>query len=127
LLLLIRTTDAGSLRLIFLPGNAKAIYTLTIPQNAPRRRKVCFIPTRLKGSALLKEHGLSLTHPELAGPDTSMPQAIRSSGSKRFHGIDTATPEQASNSTMRVEAGQYDGCVKGSAPAEARPVATLLF
>jgi hypothetical protein len=95
----------GSLRLIFLPGNAKAIYTLTIPQNAPRRRKVCFIPTRLKGSALLKEHGLSLTHPELAGPDTSMPQAIRSSGSKRFHGIDTATPEQASNSTMRVEAG----------------------
>jgi len=31
-----------------------------------------------KGSALLKEHGLLLTHPELAGPDTSMPQAIRS-------------------------------------------------
>ena len=30
---------------------------------------------------------------------------VVSATSQRFHGIDTATPEQASNSTMRVEAG----------------------
>ena len=31
-----------------------------------------------KGLALLKEHGLSLTDPQLTGSDTSVPPAIRS-------------------------------------------------
>ena len=31
-----------------------------------------------KGSALLKEHGLSLIPPQLTGADASVPQAIRS-------------------------------------------------
>jgi len=51
-----------------------------IPQNAPNpngaEQFVSFL-LGSKGSALLKEHGLSSTQP--AGQDTSVPQAIRSS------------------------------------------------
>jgi molybdate/tungstate transport system substrate-binding protein len=78
----VETTDAG-LTAIDLPSGItpKATYTVTILENAPNpddaRKFVSFL-LGSKGSALLKEHGLSLTQPELAGQDTSVPQAIRS-------------------------------------------------
>jgi molybdate/tungstate transport system substrate-binding protein len=78
----VETTDAGLTAIYLPPGiTPKAIYTLTIPQNAPNSNGAeQFVSFLLgsKGSALLKEHGLSLTHPQLAGPDTSVPKAIRS-------------------------------------------------
>jgi Bacterial extracellular solute-binding protein len=76
----VETTDAG-LTAIDLPAGItpKAIYTLTILQNAPNpsgaQNFVSFV-LGAKGSALLKEHGLALTHPQLTGPDTAVPQAI---------------------------------------------------
>ena len=78
----VETTDAG-LTAIDLPAGItpKAIYTLTILQNAPNpsgaQNFVSFV-LGAKGSALLKEHGLALTHPQLTGPDTAVPQAILS-------------------------------------------------
>jgi molybdate/tungstate transport system substrate-binding protein len=78
----VETTDAG-LTAIDLPAGItpKAIYTLTILQNAPSpdgaQKFVSFL-LGSKASALLKEHGLSLTCPQLTGPDPSVPQAIRS-------------------------------------------------
>lgn len=42
------------------------------------RRTVCLFLLGSKGSVLMKEHGLSLTHPQLAGQDMSVPKAIRS-------------------------------------------------
>jgi molybdate/tungstate transport system substrate-binding protein len=78
----VETTDAG-LMAIELPAGItpKAIYTVTILQNAPdpdaAQKFVSFL-LGSKGSALLKEHGLSLTHPQLAGADSSVPPAIRS-------------------------------------------------
>ena len=78
----VETTDAG-LTAIDLPSGItpKAIYTLTILQNASNpdgaQKFVSFL-LGSKGSAALKEHGLSLTQPQLAGQDTSVPQAIRS-------------------------------------------------
>jgi molybdate/tungstate transport system substrate-binding protein len=76
------TTDAG-LTAIDLPAGItpKAIYTLTILQNAPSpdgAQKFVLFLLGPKGSELLKEHGLSLTRPQLTGPDPSVPQAIRS-------------------------------------------------
>ena len=78
----VETTDAG-LTAIDLPAGItpKAIYTLTILQNAPSSdgaQKFIFFLLGPKGSELLKEHGLSLTRPQLTGPDPSVPQAIRS-------------------------------------------------
>jgi molybdate/tungstate transport system substrate-binding protein len=78
----IETTDAG-LTSIDLPAGItpKAIYTLTILQNAPSpdgAQKFVLFLLGPKGSELLKEHGLSLTRPQLTGPDPSVPQAIRS-------------------------------------------------
>jgi molybdate/tungstate transport system substrate-binding protein len=78
----VETTDAG-LTIIDLPLgiSPKAIYTLTILQNAPNpdgaQQFVSFL-LGSKATALLKEHGLALTRPQLTGPDTSVPQAIRS-------------------------------------------------
>jgi molybdate/tungstate transport system substrate-binding protein len=78
----VETTDAG-LAAIDLPAaiTPKAIYTLTILHNAPNpgggQRFVSFL-LGSNGLALLKEHGLSLTHPQLTGPDPSVPPAIRS-------------------------------------------------
>jgi molybdate/tungstate transport system substrate-binding protein len=78
----VETTDAG-LTAIDLPAGItpEAIYTLTILQNAPNpsgaQNFVSFV-LGAKGSALLKEHGLALTHPQLTGPDTAVPQAILS-------------------------------------------------
>ena len=77
----VETTDAG-LTAIDLPSGMtpKATYTLTILENAPNpggaQKFVSFL-LGSQGSALLKEHGLSLTQPQLAGRDTSVPQAIR--------------------------------------------------
>jgi molybdate/tungstate transport system substrate-binding protein len=77
----VETTDAG-LTAIDLPAGItpKAIYTLTILQNAPSpdgaQKFVSFL-LGSKGSALLKEHGLSLTGLQLMGADPSVPQAIR--------------------------------------------------
>ena len=78
----VETTDAG-LTAIDLPAGItpKAIYTLTILQNAPSpdgAQKFVLFLLGPKGSELLKEHGLSLTRPQLTGPDPSVPQAIRS-------------------------------------------------
>jgi molybdate/tungstate transport system substrate-binding protein len=78
----IETTDAG-LTSIDLPAGItpKAIYTLTILQNAfspDGAQKFVLFLLGPKGSELLKEHGLSLTRPQLTGPDPSVPQAIRS-------------------------------------------------
>jgi molybdate/tungstate transport system substrate-binding protein len=78
----VETTDAG-LTAIDLPAGItpKAIYTLTILQNAPSSdgaQKFVLFLLGPKGSELLKEHGLSLTRPQLTGPDPSVPQAIRS-------------------------------------------------
>ncbi|MGO9047470.1 MAG: substrate-binding domain-containing protein [Xanthobacteraceae bacterium] len=78
----VEATDAV-LTAIDLPAGItpKAIYTLMILQNAPSpdgaQKFVSFL-LGSKGLALLKEHGLSLTHPQLTGPDTPVPQAIRS-------------------------------------------------
>jgi molybdate/tungstate transport system substrate-binding protein len=78
----VETTDTG-LTAIDLPAGItpKAIYTVTILQNAPdpdaAQKFVSFL-LGSKGSALLKEHGLSLTHPQLSGADSSVPPAIRS-------------------------------------------------
>jgi molybdate/tungstate transport system substrate-binding protein len=78
----VETTDAG-LTAIDLPAGItpKAIYTVTILQNAPdpdgAQKFVSFL-LGSKGSALLTEHGLSLTHPQLSGADSSVPPAIRS-------------------------------------------------
>jgi molybdate/tungstate transport system substrate-binding protein len=78
----VETTDAG-LTAIDLPAaiTPKAIYTLTILHNAPNpgggQRFVSFL-LGSNGLALLKEHGLSLTRPQLTGPDPSVPPAIRS-------------------------------------------------
>jgi molybdate/tungstate transport system substrate-binding protein len=78
----VETTDAG-LKAIDLPAaiTPKAIYTLTILQNASNpgggQRFVSFL-LGSNGLELLKEHGLSLTHPQLTGPDPSVPPAIRS-------------------------------------------------
>jgi molybdate/tungstate transport system substrate-binding protein len=77
----VETTDAG-LTAIDLPSGAtpKATYTLTILQNAPNpdgaQKFVSFL-LGSKGSTLLKEHGLSLTGPQLTGADASVPEAIR--------------------------------------------------
>jgi molybdate/tungstate transport system substrate-binding protein len=78
----VETTDAGLTAIDLPPGiTPKAIYTLTIPQNAPNaagaEQFVSFL-LGSKGLALLKDHGLSLTQPQLAGTDTSVPKAIRS-------------------------------------------------
>ena len=78
----VETTDAG-LTAIDLPAaiTPKAIYTLTILQNAPNPDGGQSFVSFLLGSnglALLKEHGLSLAHPQLTGPDPSVPPAIRS-------------------------------------------------
>jgi molybdate/tungstate transport system substrate-binding protein len=78
----VETTDAG-LTAIDLPAGLtpKAIYTLTIPQNAPNPKGAeQFISFLLgsKGSALMKEHGLTLTRPALVGEDKSAPHAVRS-------------------------------------------------
>jgi molybdate/tungstate transport system substrate-binding protein len=78
----VETTDAG-LTAIDLPAGItpKAIYTVTILQNAPdpdgAEKFVSFL-LGSKGSTLLKEQGLSLTHPQLSGADSSVPPAIRS-------------------------------------------------
>jgi molybdate/tungstate transport system substrate-binding protein len=78
----VETTNAGLATIDLPPGiTPKAIYTLTIPQNAPNPDGAAqFVSFLLgsKGSALLKEHGLSLTPPQLTGSDASVPQAIRS-------------------------------------------------
>jgi molybdate/tungstate transport system substrate-binding protein len=78
----VETTDAGLTAIDLPPGlTPKAIYTLTIPQNAANpngaEQFVSFL-LGSKGSALMKEHGLTLTLPLLAGQDKSAPQAIRS-------------------------------------------------
>ena len=65
----VETTDAG-LTAIDLPAGIMTKRS----QNAP----VSFLLGSKGVSAAEREHGLLLTHPELAGPDTSMPQAIRS-------------------------------------------------
>jgi Bacterial extracellular solute-binding protein len=78
----VETTGAG-LTAIDLPAGImpKAIYTVTILQNVldpdGAQKFVSFL-LGSKGSALLKEHGLSLTHPQLWGADSSVPPAIRS-------------------------------------------------
>ena len=78
----VETTDAG-LTAIELPAaiTPKAIYTLTILQNAPNpdsgQKFISFL-LGSKGLALLKEHGLSLTDPQLTDADLSVPPAIRS-------------------------------------------------
>jgi molybdate/tungstate transport system substrate-binding protein len=78
----VETTNAG-LTAIDLPAGItpKAIYTVTILQNAPdpdgAQKFVSFL-LGPKGSALLKEQGLSPTHPQLSGADSAVPQAIRS-------------------------------------------------
>ena len=78
----VETTDAG-LTAIDLPAGItpKAIYTLTILQNAPSpdgAQKFVLFLLGPKGSELLKERGLSLTGLQLMGADASVPQAIRS-------------------------------------------------
>ena len=77
----VETTDAG-LTAIDLPAGItpKAIYTLTILQNAPSpdgAQKFILFLLGSKGLALLKEHGLSLIGLQLTGADASVPQAIR--------------------------------------------------
>jgi molybdate/tungstate transport system substrate-binding protein len=77
----VETTDAG-LTAIDLPAGItpKAIYALTILQNAPSpdgAQKFILFLLGSKGLALLKEHGLSLTGLQLTGADASVPQAIR--------------------------------------------------
>jgi molybdate/tungstate transport system substrate-binding protein len=76
-------TKGAGLTAIDLPGDIapKAIYTITILQNASNpdgAQKFVSYLLGSKGSALLKERGLSLTHPELSGQGASAPQAIRS-------------------------------------------------
>jgi molybdate/tungstate transport system substrate-binding protein len=77
----VETTDAG-LMAVDLPAGItpKAVYTVTILQNAPEpdgaQKFVSFL-LGSKGSALLTEHGLSLTHPQLSGDDSSVPPAVR--------------------------------------------------
>jgi molybdate/tungstate transport system substrate-binding protein len=78
----VETTGAGLTTIDLPPGiSPKAIYTLTILQNAPNpdgaQQFVSFL-LGSKGTALLKEHGLAVTRPQLTGPDTSVPQALRS-------------------------------------------------
>jgi hypothetical protein len=68
----VETTDAGPTTIDLPPGiSPKAIYTLTILQNAPNpdgaQQFVSFL-LGSKGSALLKEHGLALTQPSWPGP-----------------------------------------------------------
>jgi molybdate/tungstate transport system substrate-binding protein len=78
----VETSDAG-LTAIELPAQIapKAIYTVTILQNAPNlggaKQFVSFLLSS-KGLTLLKQRGLSLTSPQLTGPDTSVPQGLRS-------------------------------------------------
>jgi molybdate/tungstate transport system substrate-binding protein len=78
----VETTDAG-LTAVDLPSGItpKANYTVTILKNAPdpdgAQKFVSFL-LGSKGSALLTEHGLSLTHPQLSGADSSVPPTIRS-------------------------------------------------
>jgi molybdate/tungstate transport system substrate-binding protein len=77
----VETTDAG-LTAIDLPAGItpKAIYTLTILQNAPSpdgAQKFVLFLLGSKGLALLKEHGLSLNGLQLMGAEASVPQAIR--------------------------------------------------
>jgi molybdate/tungstate transport system substrate-binding protein len=78
----VETTGAG-LTAIDLPSSItpKATYTLTILENAPNpdggKKFVSFL-LGPKGSELMKKHGLSLLHPQLAGEDPAVPQAIRS-------------------------------------------------
>jgi hypothetical protein len=77
----VETTDAG-LTAIDLPAGItpKAIYALTILQNAPSpdgAQKFILFLLGSKGLALLKEHGLSLIGLQLTGADASVPQAIR--------------------------------------------------
>jgi molybdate/tungstate transport system substrate-binding protein len=78
----VETTDAD-LTAIDLPAaiTPKAIYTLTILHSAPNpgggQRFVSYL-LGSNGLELLKEHGLSLTHPQLTGPDPSVPPTIRS-------------------------------------------------
>jgi molybdate/tungstate transport system substrate-binding protein len=67
----VETTDAG-LTAIDLPSGItpKATYTLTILENAANpggAQKFVLFLLGSQGSALLKEHGLSLTQPQLAG------------------------------------------------------------
>jgi molybdate/tungstate transport system substrate-binding protein len=78
----VETTDAGLTAIDLPPGlTPKAVYTVTIPQNAANPKGAeQFVSFLLgsKGLALLKDHGLSLIHPQLSGADTSVPQGIRS-------------------------------------------------
>ena len=78
----VETTDAGLTAIEFPAAiTPKAIYTLTILQNAPNpdsgQKFISFL-LGSKGLALLKEHGLSLTDPQLTDADLSVPPAIRS-------------------------------------------------
>jgi molybdate/tungstate transport system substrate-binding protein len=78
----VETTDAGLTAIEFPAAiTPKAIYTLTILQNAPNpdggQKFISFL-LGSKGLALLKEHGLSLTDPQLTDADSSVPPAIRS-------------------------------------------------
>jgi molybdate/tungstate transport system substrate-binding protein len=78
----VETTDAGLTAIDLPPGlTPKAVYTVTIPQNTANpngaEQFVSFL-LGSKGSALLKNHGLSLIQPQLSGADTSVPQGIRS-------------------------------------------------
>ena len=78
----VETTDAGLTAIEFPAAiTPKAIYTLTILQNAPNpdsgQKFISFL-LGSKGLALLKEHGLSLTDPRLTDADSSVPPAIRS-------------------------------------------------
>jgi molybdate/tungstate transport system substrate-binding protein len=78
----VETTDAGLTAIEFQAAiTPKAIYTLTILQNAPNpdggQKFISFL-LGSKGLALLKEHGLSLTDPQLTDADSSVPPAIRS-------------------------------------------------
>jgi molybdate/tungstate transport system substrate-binding protein len=78
----VETTDAGLTAIDLPPAiTPKAVYTLTILHNAPDpdggQKFVSFL-LGSKGTALLKEHGLSLTHPLLFGQDEAVPPAIRS-------------------------------------------------
>jgi molybdate/tungstate transport system substrate-binding protein len=78
----VETTDAGLAAIEFPAAiTPKATYTLTILQKAPNPdggRKFTSFLFGSRGLALLKEHGLSLTDPQLTGSDASVPPAIRS-------------------------------------------------
>jgi molybdate/tungstate transport system substrate-binding protein len=78
----VETTDAGLTAIEFPAAiTPKAVYTLTILQNAPNRdggQKFISFLLGSQGLTLLKAHGLSLTDPQLTDADSSVPPAIRS-------------------------------------------------